>query len=87
MFEALVDRLLQYTDLSVEEKQMLLTGQDPDGWCRTETDKALRQRLGESFDACMYLLEAMKDDLSKLQAMMSLKNGSVSVTKYPELPR
>jgi len=76
-FDALVDRLLQYTDLSTEQKQMLLIGQDLDGWCHTEVDTALRRRLGDSYDACMYLLESMKGDLLRLQAMLSLKDGSV----------
>ena len=79
MFEALVDRLLRYTDLSVEQKEMLLKGQDPDGWCHAETVKALRQRLGNSFDACKNLLKMLECDLIKLQAMLSLKDGSVSL--------
>lgn len=78
MFEALVERLLQYTDLSMEQKDMLRKGEDLDGWCQAETEKALRKRLGESFDACKYLLEALKCDLIKLQTMLSLKDGSVS---------
>ena len=76
-FDALVDRLLQYTDLSTEQKQKLLTGQYQDGWCHAEVDTALRRRLGNSYDACMYLLESMNADLLRLQAMLSLKDGTV----------
>jgi len=80
-FDALVERLLQYTDLSTEQKQMLLTGQYQDGWCHTEVDTALKRRLGDSYDACMFLLESMKGDLLKLQVMLSLKDGSVRSEK------
>lgn len=78
MFRALVDRLLQLTDLSVEQKERMLEGKDHDGWCHAETEKALRRRLGPSFDACKNLLEMLECDLVKLQAMLSLKDGSVS---------
>jgi len=78
-FDALVDRLLQYTDLSTEQKELLLRGHDEDGWFQTEVDNALRQRLGDSYEACIYLLEAMKTDLFKLQDILCLKDGSVSI--------
>lgn len=78
MFDALVDRLLQYTELSIEQKGLLLTGQDQDGWCGKEVDIALKHRLGESYRTCMYLLKEMEGDLFVLQTMLSLKDGSVS---------
>jgi hypothetical protein len=56
---------------------MLLT--DPyQGWDRESTGKALKLRLGDSYRSCMYILETMKEDMLKLQTMMSLKDGSVS---------
>ena len=78
-FDSLVDRLLQYTDLSMEQKELLKDGKDKDSWCQTEVDSALRKRLGDSYEACMYLLVAMKADLLQLQEMLCLKDGSVSV--------
>ena len=77
MFDALVVQLLEQTDLSGEQKQALSIGQDSDGWRRTEIKDALRKRLGDSCDVCIYLLEAIEQDFVKLQAMMSLKDGSV----------
>jgi hypothetical protein len=81
MFAGLIDRLLQYTDLSNEQKEKLLQGNDADGWCRDGVDRALRNRLGDSYDSCRYLLEEMNNDLVALQAMLCLKDGSVSVMK------
>jgi hypothetical protein len=77
MFEALVVQLLEQTDLSVELKQALPTGQDPDGWRQPEVKTALKRRLGQSCEACTGHLEAIEDDFVKLSAMMSLKDGSV----------
>ena len=78
MFQAVVKRLLQYTDLSEEQKERLLNGEDLDGWCHSETVKALRHRLRGSFDACKNLLKMLESDLIKLQKILSLKDGSVS---------
>lgn len=78
MFDAVVDRLLRYTDLPRERKQDLLMGKEPEGWRSTEVQNALRQRLGDSCQACLHLLESIETDFTKLEAMMSLKDGSVS---------
>ncbi|KAF4628215.1 hypothetical protein G7Y89_g9938 [Cudoniella acicularis] len=81
LFDAMVERLLQPTDLSVEKKQDLLTGKDVDGWREPQVQNALSQRLGKSWDACLFLLEAIGEDIIKLEAMMSLKDGSVDWAK------
>lgn len=79
MFDGLCTRLLGYTDLSQEQKNLLLTGQDSTGWCSSETEIALKKRLGASYDSCQYLLNLMGEDLLKLQEILSLKDGSVSL--------
>jgi hypothetical protein len=78
MFDGLLRRLLEYSDIPLDEKQLLLTGSDPEAWRRVETVKALKIRLGESYISCMYILKTMEEDLLELQKMMSLKDGSVS---------
>jgi len=82
LFDCLVERLLEYADLSVEQKQGLLTGLDPDGWRQTDVKKASEVRLGGSCAVFLQLLEAIGDDFIKLQAMMSLKDGSVSQGRH-----
>ena len=77
MFEGLCDRLLNYTQLTPEQKLILLQGRDTTGWCRKEVEQALKSKLGLSCDACQFLLHAMNDDLERLQEMLSLKDGSV----------
>jgi len=79
MFDGLLDRLLKYTNLPLDEKQLLLSGNDPEAWCREDTVNALKVRLGDSYISCMYILETMKEDMIKLQDIMSLKDGSVSL--------
>ena len=84
MFDGLLDRLLRYTDLPLEQKEMLL--KDPyQGWEWESTGKALKLRLGDSYRSCMYILETMKEDMLKLQTMMSLKDGSVSTETLYEM--
>lgn len=77
MFDGLLRRLLEYADIPLEEKQLLLTGTDPELWRREKTVKALKVRLGGSYPSCMYILEKMEEDMLELQKMLSLKNGSV----------
>lgn len=81
MFDGTLNRLLLYTDLPLEEKQLLLTVSNYEGWSRKETINALKPRLGKSYQSCIYILDTMKEDMIELQAMMSLKDCSVSVTK------
>ncbi|RFU33868.1 hypothetical protein B7463_g2502, partial [Scytalidium lignicola] len=84
MFDGLLDRLLKYTDLDPEEKLRLLTVPNYDGWSKAETIEALKARLGDSYVSCMFVLETMKEDMCKLQEMMSLKDGSVDWAKPGE---
>ena len=78
MFDGLLSQLLKYTDLPLDEKQRLLSGNDIEAWHREDTIKALKTRLGDSYQSCMFLFETMKEDMITLQTMMCLKDGSVS---------
>ncbi len=78
MFDGLLRRLLDYSDISLQEKHSLLSGADPEAWHREEVVKALKIRLGDSYISCMYILNSMENNLLELQKMMSLKDGSVS---------
>jgi hypothetical protein len=78
MFDGLLRRLLEYSDIPLDERQLLLTGADPEAWHSEKTVKALKMRLGDSYVSCMYILKTMEEDLLELQKMMSLKDGSVS---------
>ncbi|CAG8953278.1 hypothetical protein HYFRA_00003485 [Hymenoscyphus fraxineus] len=78
MFDNIVDRLLRYAELEEETKKGLLKGNDLEGWRTIEVQRALEKRLGDSCEACLYLLEAIGDDFEKLESIMSLKDGSVS---------
>jgi len=71
------EELLIRVKLPAEEKQRLLTVPNYEGWSEPETVDAIRSRLGESYDACMEILGAMKEDMQELQVMMSLEDGSV----------
>jgi hypothetical protein len=77
MFQLVLKKLLITVQLPAEEKQKLLTVRNYEGWRQPATIVAMRARLGESHDACMDILKAMKEDMQDLQAMMSLKDGSV----------
>ncbi|RDL39879.1 Uncharacterized protein BP5553_04219 [Venustampulla echinocandica] len=77
LFHLVLKKLLIRVQLPPEEKQRLLTVPNYAGWSHPDTVDAMRSRLGESYDACMDILRAMKEDMQELQAMMSLKNGSV----------
>ncbi|KAG9231768.1 hypothetical protein BJ875DRAFT_468556 [Amylocarpus encephaloides] len=77
MFDAIANRLLQQTDLPAERKDALLTGHEPDGWYQTEVQESFKRRLAASYDVFLYLLEAIGEDYIQLEAMMSLKDGSV----------
>jgi hypothetical protein len=77
MFDCLVGRLLEYTDLSSQEKDNLLLEADPDRWCQPDIENSLKRRLGDSCAVCLQQLEAIRDDFVKLQSIMSLKDGSV----------
>jgi uncharacterized protein YhdP len=78
MFDGLLRRLLEFSDLTVEEKQTLLVGNDAKAWREEKTIEALRVRLGDSYPSCMYILQKMEEDMLDLQTMLSLKDGSVS---------
>jgi len=77
MFHLVLKKLLIRVQLEPEEKQKLLTRADYEGWRRDDVVEALKLRLGDSYQACMDLLKAMGEDLMDLQAMMSLKDGSI----------
>jgi hypothetical protein len=77
MFQLVLKKLLIRVKLPAEEKQRLLTVPNYEGWSEPETVDAIRSRLGESYDACMEILGAMKENMQELQVMMSLKDGSV----------
>jgi hypothetical protein len=78
MFDGLLRQLLEFSDIPLEEKQLLLTGTSPGKWSQEETATALKVRLGDSYLSCMYLLEKMEEDMLELQKILSLKDGSVS---------
>jgi len=78
MFDGLLQRLLEYSDLSMNEKQMLLTEPDTKAWAEEKTINALKVRLGESYPSCMFILQKMEEDMLELQKMLCLKDGSVS---------
>jgi hypothetical protein len=78
MFDGLLRRLLEYSDIPLDERQLPLTGADTEAWHTETTVKALKMRLGDSYVSCMYILKTMEEDLLELQKMMSLKDGSVS---------
>lgn len=77
MFEGLCDRLLNYCPLSSQQRSVLLAGEDIEAWHQNDVEKDLRLKPGKSYDACQFLLNAMNDDLERLQEMLSLKDGSV----------
>jgi hypothetical protein len=77
MFQLVLKKLLIRVQLESEEKQKLLTRADYEGWRRDDVVEALKSRLGDSYQASMDLLRAMGEDLMDLQAMMSLKDGSI----------
>jgi hypothetical protein len=77
MFQLVLKKLLIRVQLPPEEKQRLLVVPNYEGWSQPDTVDAIRSRLGESYDACMDILRSMKEDMQELQAMMSLKDGSV----------
>jgi len=81
IFGGLLRRLIEYSDIPLEERELLLTGTDPEVWHSEKTVKALKMRLGESYVTCMYILKTMEEDLLELQKMMSLKDGSVSIAQ------
>jgi hypothetical protein len=78
MFDGLLRRLLEFSDIPLEEKQLLLTGTHPEAWRQTDTVEALKLRLGDSYLSCMYILEKMEEDMLELQKMLSLRDGTVS---------
>ncbi|TVY25181.1 hypothetical protein LHYA1_G006051 [Lachnellula hyalina] len=77
MFQLVLKKLLIRVQLEPEEKQMLLTTPDYEGWRRADIIEALKLRLGDSYDACIDILRAMNEDMVDLQDMMSLKDGTV----------
>ena len=79
MFDGLLRRLLEFSDLSIHEKQMLLTEPDAKAWTERKIIDALIMRLGDSYLSCMYILQNMEDDMLELQKMLCLKDGSVSL--------
>jgi hypothetical protein len=78
MFDGLLRRLLEFSDIPLEEKQLLLTGTDPEAWRQKDTVEALKVRLGDSYLSCMYILGKMEEDMLELQRMLSLRDGTVS---------
>ncbi|KFZ13510.1 hypothetical protein V502_06563 [Pseudogymnoascus sp. VKM F-4520 (FW-2644)] len=77
LFESSVERLLDYADLSSEQKHSLLVTVDQDVWRQFSVQDALEQRTGGSCAVYLQLLNEIGEDFNKLQVMMSLKNGSV----------
>ncbi|KFY70030.1 hypothetical protein V499_09534 [Pseudogymnoascus sp. VKM F-103] len=77
MFRLVLINLLAPVQLEPEEKQRLLTIANYEGWHRSDVVEALRSRLGNAYDACMDILRTMNEDMVDLQAMMSLKDGTV----------
>lgn len=77
LFESSVERLLDYADLSSEQKHSLLVAVDQDVWRQFDVLEALEQRTGGSCAVYLQLLNEIGEDFNKLQLMMSLKNGSV----------
>lgn len=77
MFQLVLKKLLIRVQLPPEEKERLFTVPSYNGWTHPDTVNAMRQRLGDSYDACMDILRAMEKDMLELQVMMSLKDGSV----------
>jgi len=77
MFQLVLKKLLIRVQLEPEEKQLLLTTPNYDGWRRSDIVEALKSRLGESYDACMDILRVMNEDMVDLQDIMSLKDGTV----------
>jgi hypothetical protein len=86
IFSALLRRLVEYSDIPLDDRELLLTGTDPEAWHSENIVKALKVRLGDSYVSCMYILKTMEEDLLELQKMMSLKDGSVSTGQHsPEV--
>jgi hypothetical protein len=81
MFEGVCLRILDYTDLSDEERASLMTGQDKSEWGRPEIKQSLIDRLqsARSYDNCEYLLGDIAGQFKSLQAMLSSKDGSVRI--------
>ncbi|OBT86787.1 hypothetical protein VE02_04225 [Pseudogymnoascus sp. 03VT05] len=77
IFKMVLEKLLAPLRLEPEEKQRLWTTPDYEGWHRSDVVEALKSRLGDSYDACMDILRTMNEDIVDLQAMMSLKDGTV----------
>ncbi|KFY87148.1 hypothetical protein V498_07273, partial [Pseudogymnoascus sp. VKM F-4517 (FW-2822)] len=77
LFESSVERLLDYADLSSEQKHSLLVAVDQDVWRQFNVLEALEQHTGGSCAVYLQLLNEIGEDFNKLQVMMSLKNGSV----------
>lgn len=80
MFEGVCLRLLDYTDLSDEQRTNLMAGQDEIGWGRQEIKASLIDRLQKSYQNCEYLLRDIAEHFQLLQEMLSSKDGSVRQT-------
>lgn len=78
LFACLTERLLEYTNLSSQDKEDLLVENNLERWCHPDVKDVLIRRLGNSYAVCLQQLEAIHEDLLKLQSIMSLKDGSVS---------
>ena len=72
-------RILEYIELSPKTKKAMLTGQEHEAWCSEELEGTLSERLHNTCDSCKYLFQVIAADLEKLQRMLMLEHGNVSL--------
>lgn len=77
LLDSSIERLLSYTELPSEQMNKLLSGESQELWRSTDVQMALERRLGTLYDTFLSLFREIEKDLRKLEAMLSLKNGSV----------
>jgi hypothetical protein len=83
MFNSTLERFLLSANVPEDELHRLMTDPGYEGWQGEELGKALRGKLGSSYEVYMSTMDTMGELMNDLQKLLSLKGGKVGSTIEP----
>lgn len=77
MFNATLERFLLSVNIADDELRVLMTDAKNERWHDADLEKALREKLGSSYEVYMSTMDTVGELMTELQELLSLKNGQV----------
>jgi hypothetical protein len=80
LFKKVLKRFLISVDVPDEELELFMAKPNYEGWQREDLVIALQERLGDSYKVYTSTIKAMHELMGEIHALLSLKDGRVSLS-------